>query len=59
MIGIDTGKAFEHYIFLELMAYKNLTEKIDNISYWRTKEGYEVDFIIRNTRKTLLVRGLL
>lgn len=48
MIGVDTGKAFEHYIFLELIAYKNLTEKLDNISYWRTKEGYEVDFLIQD-----------
>lgn len=48
MIGIETGKAFEHYIFLELMAYKNLTEKQDPINYWRTREGYEVDFIIQD-----------
>ena len=44
MRGTEAGKAFEHYFFLELMAYKNLNEKRDNIYYWRTKEGYEVDF---------------
>ncbi len=48
MRGTDAGKAFEHYFFLELMAYKNLHEKRDNIYYWRTKEGYEVDFIVQN-----------
>lgn len=48
MSGFDAGKSFEHYIFLELMAYKNLYEKRDQISYWRTKEGYEVDFIFQN-----------
>ncbi len=48
MRGTETGKAFEHYFFLELMAYKNLNEKRDNIYYWRTKEGYEVDFIVQN-----------
>ena len=29
MLGVDAGKSFEHYIFLELMAYKNLCEKIE------------------------------
>lgn len=48
MLGVDAGKSFEHYFFLELIAYKNLCEKRDAIHYWRTKEGYEVDFIIQN-----------
>lgn len=45
---MEAGKSFEHFIFLELIAYKNLCEKRDEISYWRTKEGYEVDFIVQN-----------
>lgn len=48
MIGVEAGKSFEHYIFLELMAYKNLCEKRDQLFYWRTKEGYEVDFIFQD-----------
>lgn len=48
MIGSEAGRAFEHYIFLELMAYKHLCEKRDQIFYWRTKEGYEVDFIVQD-----------
>ncbi len=47
MRGVDAGRTFEHYVFLELMAYKLLTQKRDLISYWRTKEGDEVDFIIQ------------
>jgi uncharacterized protein len=47
MFGSDAGKALEHYIFLELMAYKNLCNKREEISYWRTREGYEVDFIFQ------------
>jgi predicted AAA+ superfamily ATPase len=46
MAGSEAGKAFEHYIFLELMAYKLLNNKRDEITYWRTKEGKEVDFIV-------------
>ena len=48
MRGAEAGKAFEHYIFLELMAYKLLTEKRDPLNFWRTKEGHEVDFIVQN-----------
>lgn len=46
MRGPEAGKAFEHYIFLELVAYKLLNNKRDEITYWRTKDGKEVDFII-------------
>lgn len=48
MLGIEAGRAFEHYLFLEFTAYKYLCEKRDQIFYWRTKEGYEVDFIIQD-----------
>lgn len=48
MRGIEAGRSFEHYVLLELMAYKLLTDKRDKISYWRTKEGDEVDFLIQN-----------
>lgn len=48
MKGADAGHAFEHYVLLELMAYKLLTRKRDDICYWRTKEGYEVDFVVQN-----------
>jgi len=48
MTGFEAGKSFEHYVFLELMAYKYLCDKRDQIFYWRTKEGYEVDFIVQD-----------
>jgi len=48
MKGAEAGHAFEHYVLLELMAYKNLTRKRDEVSYWRTKEGHEVDFVVQN-----------
>ncbi|WP_227779902.1 DUF4143 domain-containing protein [Rickettsia sp. Tenjiku01] len=48
MTGFDAGKSFEHYVFLELIAYKYLNDKRDELFYWRTKEGYEVDFIFQN-----------
>jgi predicted AAA+ superfamily ATPase len=48
MRGEEAGKSFEHYVFLELMAYKLLTEKRDPLNYWRTKEGYQVDFVVQD-----------
>jgi len=48
MRGSDEDQSFEHYILLELMAYKLIREKRGDILYWRTKEGYEVDFTLPN-----------
>lgn len=44
--GSDAGHALENYIFLELVAYRELNKKRYDISYWRTKTGLEVDFVI-------------
>ncbi|MCK5735829.1 MAG: ATP-binding protein, partial [Spirochaetaceae bacterium] len=40
------GKAFEHFIFLELTAYLHYSGSRDRLSFWRSKSGYEVDFLI-------------
>ena len=44
--GAQAGEAFEHYIFMELMAYRELNELDYKICYWRTQKGLEVDFIL-------------
>ena len=44
--GSEAGARLEHYIFLEIMAYKQLNNLMFPIEYWRTKSGYEVDFIL-------------
>ncbi len=46
--GPEAGKSFEHFIFMELIAYKNMTDKRFELTYWRTKTGLEVDFILGN-----------
>ena len=48
MTGIEAGRAFEHYLFLEFTAYKYLCDKRDQLFYWRTKEGHEVDLIVQD-----------
>ena len=44
--GTVAGNSFEHFIFMELIAYKNYLRKRFDITYWRTKTGLEVDFIL-------------
>lgn len=44
--GNVAGKAFEHYILMELIAYRGLKECNFDITFWRTKTGLEVDFIL-------------
>ena len=42
----EYGKMFENYIFMELKAYIDYGMTDDELYFWRTREGYEVDFII-------------
>lgn len=44
--GAEAGHAFEHYVFLELFAYKSVSHASVDIKYWRTKTGLEVDFVL-------------
>lgn len=54
--GAEAGHRFEHYVFLELMSYKNLNNLLFPIEYWRTKSGYEVDFIIGRGKVAIEVK---
>jgi len=40
------GRAFEHYIWMEITAHASYSEMFYPISYWRTSSGFEVDFIL-------------
>ena len=46
--GATAGNALEHYIFMELIAYRGLKDLDFDIHYWRTRQGHEVDFILGN-----------
>lgn len=41
----EFGEAFEMLIFQELIAYRDYVSG-DSVEYWRTKSGFEVDFIL-------------
>lgn len=55
--GAEFGKAFEHFIFMELHAYRSYAEKEFRINYWRTKTGAEVDFILGEGAVALEVKS--
>ena len=54
--GTVAGAGFEHYIFMELTAYLNINRKRIDITYWRTKYGLEVDFILGNAQVAIEVK---
>lgn len=55
--GEEFGKAFEHFMFMELAAYKSYNELDFEINFWRTKSGLEVDFILGNGEVAVEVKG--
>jgi predicted AAA+ superfamily ATPase len=55
--GEQFGKAFEHFIFMELHAHRSYSELDYTINFWRTKSGLEVDFILADGEMALEVKG--
>lgn len=48
--SVDFGHAFEHFLIQELVAYLGYSESNEQLSYWRTASGYEVDAVIGDGR---------
>ena len=42
----DFGEFFEHFVFLELRAWIDYRKPRTPLAYWRSRSGYEVDFIL-------------
>lgn len=56
--GSRFGTAFEHFILMELQAYRNYREADFPIRFWRTKSRFEVDFVVgRNAEVAIEVKG--
>lgn len=58
----DFGALFEHYVFLELRAWIDYRRPRTPLAYWRSRSGYEVDFILDDriaieTEATRLAHG--
>jgi len=54
----DFGQAFEHFIIQELVAYLGYNEKEEQLAYWRTSSGYEVDAIVGNGRIAIEIKSV-
>ncbi len=44
--GSEFGRAFEHFVLMEIIAARSYLERSWPIRYWRTKTGLEVDFVL-------------
>jgi len=44
--GEEFGRAFEHFIFMEILAHRSMKELDYEVNFWRTKTGLEVDFVL-------------
>ena len=56
--GPDFGRALEHFIFMEISAFRSYSEADFPIRYWRTKSGLEVDFVLGNAGQVAIkVKG--
>ena len=56
--GPEFGRAFEHFILMELLSYRNYQGQDFPIRYWRTKSGLECDFVLgRKGEVVIEVKG--
>lgn len=51
------GRAFEHLVFMELVAHASYSELGYDIHFWRTKGGAEVDFVLGGGEVAIEVKG--
>ena len=54
---LNLEKSFEHFILMELRAYKAYRNPEFDITYWRTSTGYEVDFILGEKQVVLEIKS--
>jgi predicted AAA+ superfamily ATPase len=55
--GEQFGKAFEHFILMELLAHRVYSDLDYDVNFWRTKSGLEVDFILGQGEVAIEVKG--
>ncbi|MFZ5800640.1 MAG: ATP-binding protein [Candidatus Omnitrophota bacterium] len=55
--GPEFGKAFEHFMLMEIVAFRSYARKDFSINFWRTKTGIEVDFVLGNGEVAIEIKG--
>jgi len=51
------GRAFEHFIWMEITAHGSYSEKFYPVSFWRTASGHEVDFVLGDHEVAIEVKS--
>jgi len=55
--GEEFGRAFEHFLLMEILAYRSYSGKDFIINFWRTKTGLEIDFILARGEIAIEIKG--
>ncbi|MCY4214481.1 MAG: DUF4143 domain-containing protein [Gammaproteobacteria bacterium] len=56
--GADFGRALEHFVLMEVLAYRSYRELDFPVRFWRTKSGLECDFVLgREGEAAIEVKG--
>ncbi len=55
--GEEFGRAFEHFLLMEILAYRSYSGKDFTINFWRTKTGLEIDFILARGEIAIEIKG--
>lgn len=55
--GPEFGRAFEHFLLMEMVAYRSYARKDYPIDFWRTKSGLEVDFVLGRGEVGIEIKG--
>jgi len=55
--GREFGKAFEHFILMEMLAYRAYSGKDFEINFWRKKTGLGIDFILADGEISIEIKG--
>ena len=55
--GNSSARRLEHFVFMELNAHRSYHDLHYGISFWRTKSGLEVDFILGDGEVAIEVKG--
>jgi predicted AAA+ superfamily ATPase len=55
--GEEFGRAFEHFVLMEIVAHRSYRELDHPVRFWRTKSGLEVDFVLGDGEVAVEVKG--
>ena len=55
--GESFGRALEHFVLMEILAHRSYRELGYGVNFWRTKTGFEVDFVLGDGEVAVEVKG--